>query len=115
VAAVPVASKTKLWVSSSFTDVRCGKGWKDNHDLILHTSLYCMWYRTYTSELYRQLSSVALNGLIWSGLLWYNLGSDLMENMYCCRFYLANIQEFHLRGYVFTEPLLSSWWFLDCD
>jgi hypothetical protein len=34
------------------------EGWRDNHDLILHTSLYCMWYRTYTSELYRHLSSV---------------------------------------------------------
>jgi hypothetical protein len=25
------------------------------------------------------------------------------------------IQGFHLCGYVFTEPLLSSWWFLGCD
>jgi hypothetical protein len=39
--------------------------------------------------LYWQLSSVDLHGLIWSGLLLYNLGSDVMENIYCCRFYLA--------------------------
>jgi hypothetical protein len=27
--------------------------------------------------------------LIWSGLLLYKLGSDLLENMYCFRVYLA--------------------------
>jgi hypothetical protein len=25
------------------------------------------------------------------------------------------IQKLYIRGQVFTEPLLSSWWFLDCD
>jgi hypothetical protein len=48
----------------AFTVASCAKGWRDNHDLILHTSFYCMWYRTCTSKLYRQLSSVVLNGLV---------------------------------------------------
>jgi hypothetical protein len=47
-----------------FTVASCAERRKDNHDLILHSSLYCMWYRTYTSELYRQLSSVDVSGLI---------------------------------------------------
>jgi hypothetical protein len=44
-----------------------------------------MWYRTYTSELYRQLSSVALDDLVWWPSrcisLLYNLGLDLNENL----------------------------------
>jgi hypothetical protein len=49
----------------SSTDERCAKGWRDNHDLISHTSLYCMWCRAYTSELYRQLSSVDLTRTVY--------------------------------------------------
>jgi hypothetical protein len=49
-------SKWKSCRYRAFTVASCAKGWRENHDLILHTSLYCMWYRTYTSELYRQLS-----------------------------------------------------------
>jgi hypothetical protein len=49
----------------AFADARCANGRRDIHDLILHTNLYCMRYRMYTSELHRQLSSVDLNGLIW--------------------------------------------------
>jgi hypothetical protein len=52
----------------AFTVASCAKGLRDNHDLILHTNLYCMRYRTCTSEIYRHLFSVVLHGLIWSGL-----------------------------------------------
>jgi hypothetical protein len=45
----------------AFADARCAKGRRDNHDLILHTNIYCMWYRMYTSELCRQLSQVDLS------------------------------------------------------
>jgi hypothetical protein len=40
----------QLWVSSFHRHKLC-QGWRDNHNLILHTSLYSMWYRTCTSEL----------------------------------------------------------------
>jgi hypothetical protein len=56
----------------AFTVASCANGRRDNHNLILHTNLYCMWYRTCTSELYRQLSPVVLNGLIWTELLYYD-------------------------------------------
>jgi hypothetical protein len=47
------------------TIASCAKGWRDNYDLILYKSLYCMWYRTCTSELYRQLSSVDLTQSVY--------------------------------------------------
>jgi hypothetical protein len=53
------------WGYRAFTVASCAKAWRDNHDLILHTSLYCMWYRTYTSELYRQLSLVDLTPTVY--------------------------------------------------
>jgi hypothetical protein len=85
-----------------------------------------MWYRTCTSELHWQLSSVDLKGLIWYPsrciFLLYNLGSDLMENMPIVQQWMRTvimycrlpsnglfIQELYLHGNVFTEPLLSSW------
>jgi hypothetical protein len=49
----------------AFTVASCAKGWRDNHDLILHTSVYFMWYRTYASELYRQLSQVDLTRSVY--------------------------------------------------
>jgi hypothetical protein len=49
----------------AFTVASCAKGWRDNHDLILHTSPYIMWYRTYRSELYQQLSSVDLTRTVY--------------------------------------------------
>jgi hypothetical protein len=42
----------------AFTVASCAKGWRDNHDLILHTSLYCMWYRKYTNE--RWVASISV-------------------------------------------------------
>jgi hypothetical protein len=42
----------------AFTVASCAKGWRDNHDLILPTSLYCMRYRTYTNE--RWVASVSV-------------------------------------------------------
>jgi hypothetical protein len=44
----------------------------------------------YTTMHWVWVSSNHSPDLVWSGiLLLYNLGSDLMENAYCCRFYLA--------------------------
>jgi hypothetical protein len=66
---VPTATKLTAFQHNcgyrAFTVTSCAKVWRDNHDLILHSSLYCMWYRTYTSELYWQLSSVDLTRSVY--------------------------------------------------
>jgi hypothetical protein len=81
-----VLFKLLVWVSSFHRRETCQS--------VKRCSRFKSSYRTCTSELYRQLSSVDINGLVWSGpscciFLLYNLGSNLLENMYCCRFYLA--------------------------
>jgi hypothetical protein len=40
----------------AYTVASCAKGWTD---------IYCMWYRAYTSELFRQLSSVDLTRIVY--------------------------------------------------
>jgi hypothetical protein len=57
-----------MW-ASSFQVASCAKGWRDIHDSVLHTSLYCNCYGTCRCELYRQQSQVDLTQFVYQHLV----------------------------------------------